>query len=59
MYVEQRNLHRRHIPNAANWPTQVANSTETGRGEVSHPPSNTGQTHPLALGLIAFCHNHF
>ena len=54
MHVEQCILHQRPIPEADNFFTQVVNlPTETGSREVSHPPSHTGQTHPLALGLMA------
>ena len=54
MHTEKRILHQRHIPEAANLQTLIANlPTETGPGELSHPPLHTGQTHPLALGLMA------
>ena len=43
--VEQRILHQQHIPDAANFSTQVVNlPTETGSGEVSHPPPHTHTT---------------
>ena len=46
MHVERRIFHQRHIPKAANFSTQVVNlPTETGSGEVSHPPRTQGK-HP-------------
>ena len=54
MHTEKRILHQRHIPEAANLQTLIANlPTETGPGEVSHPSLHTGQTDSLALGLMA------
>ena len=47
MHVEQRILHQRHVPEAANVSTQVANlPAETGPGEVSHPLHTQGKHTP-------------